>query len=64
MKLEKSWSSLITILTIINTIANQKITTMAQKNELDLINRNRTELNRDRNDKQNHQYIPGLVVLI
>lgn len=35
---------------------NQKVTTGAQKYELDLINKKRTKLNRDRNDKFSSQY--------
>lgn len=36
--------------------SNHKITTSAQKNEFDLINKKRTKLNRDRSDKQTQQY--------
>lgn len=37
---------------------NQKVTIMSQKTELDLINKKRTKLNRDRNDKCSDQYRP------
>lgn len=39
---------------------NQKITTEAQKNQLDLINKKRTKLNRDMNDKLSPHYRPWL----